>query len=325
MTPSGPVIQVGLVAANDPVCREHLRLTITAERFPIAQPGQFVHLCPAGANEASGAPGGGNERRRPGEQGFMLRRAFSIAGLRRTRTGTSIEILYRVMGRGTRWLASLRAGNRISVLGPAGNTFPVHPAKSHAWLVAGGVGLPPLLWLAEALHAAGKQVVAFCGARSADLLPIGMDPDCAPATDARTAHLCVRELAAHAVPAVISTDDGSLGYRGQVGEAMAAYHACHAMPAADLVVYACGPEAMLRSVAQHCGQRGLECYVCMERAMACGIGTCQSCVVPVRDPADPEGWRYVLCCTEGPVFAAGDVIWDDPQRPERKQQVHCGK
>ncbi len=314
-------MQNARVTANEAVCREHLRLTLAVPCFPDVRPGQFVHVCPAHAStsaEATAPPAG------VAEPNFMLRRAFSIAGLRRIDAGTLLEILYRVVGRGTRWLASLRPGNEISVLGPAGNTFPLVAGKGRAWLAAGGVGLPPLLWLAETLRAAGKNVVAFCGARSADLLPLGVNPEGTPAADAREARLCVRELAAHGVPAVISTDDGSLGYRGQVGEALATYAAGDATPATDLVVYACGPEPMLRAVARHCERRGVECYVCMERAMACGIGTCQSCVVPVGDPADPEGWRYALCCTEGPVFAAGDVLWDDPQRQQRTPPTCCG-
>ncbi|MFQ5473626.1 MAG: dihydroorotate dehydrogenase electron transfer subunit, partial [Dehalococcoidia bacterium] len=76
------------------------------------------------------------------------------------------------------------------------------------------------------------------------------------------------------------------------------------------VVYTCGPERMMQFVAGYCADRGIECYACMERSMACGMGTCQSCVVPVRNESDEQGWSYRLCCTEGPVFNAREIIWE---------------
>ena len=297
-------IQTGTVVGNDLVCREHYRLRLRMPQLGPAAPGQFVHL--GGAAEGTEA-----DRAAP-----LLRRAFSIAGLERDGAQAELVVIYRVVGRGTAWLARLEPGQRLSVLGPVGKAFPLPGGGQRAELVAGGVGLPPMLWLAEALARAGVACTVFCGARSADLLPLQLVADAAvqPDATAATARLCVAEFARVNVPAVISTDDGSAGWRGSVADAWRQWSATQAEPAAQRVVYTCGPEPLMRSVAETCVADSVQCYVCLERAMACGIGTCQSCVVPVRDTSDADGWRYALCCTEGPVFDARDVHWDDPQR-----------
>ncbi len=242
----------------------------------------------------------------------MLRRAFSIAGFRRVAEGIEISIIYRVVGTATRRMESLAEDDHLSVLGPLGNSFPVHSSKPTAWLVAGGVGLPAMLMLAEALHEAGKSAVAFYGAQSDDLIALTLAPSMPLSTDAERAVLAAAEFARAETPVIVSTDDGSLGFHGHVGAALETYNRANPIEPDDVVVYTCGPERMMRFVAEHCCVRGIECYVCMERAMACGTGTCQSCVVPLRDSADPEGWQYRLCCRDGPVFDARDILWDQP-------------
>ncbi len=309
------MIQTATVIDNEPLCREHYRLTVRVPTFPAARPGQFVHIAwqaPSGKGygvlDADARQAGTSWARGCGAP--MLRRAFSIANLRRSGDGADIGVIYRVVGKGTRWMATLRRGDGISILAPLGNGFAIPQGKPQAWLIAGGVGLPPMHWLAEALRAADRRTIAFCGAQTADLLALTLDLDNPPAADARSATPSTTEFARHGVPVVISTDDGSLGYHGHIGAAMAAYHQANATPADELVVYTCGPEGMMRFVAQYCAARGIECYVCMERSMACGTGTCQSCVVPVHDESDSQGWRYRLCCTEGPVFNAKTIVWE---------------
>lgn len=219
-------------------------------------------------------------------------------------------MIYRVVGTATRWLATLKKGDSISVMGPLGRGFPLSESKANAWLIAGGVGLPPLLWFAEALRNSGKKAVAFCGAQSSDLLALQLDPCNPPAVNASRATMSAAEFSEMGAPVVISTDDGSVGYRGHIGAALEAYAQANPPRAEDLVAYTCGPERMMRFVAEFCAKRGIECYVCVERNMACGTGMCQSCIVPVLDQHDSAGWRYRLCCTEGPVFDAARVIWD---------------
>jgi len=106
---------------------------------------------------------------------------------------------------------------------------------------------------------------------------------------------------------VISTDDGSLGFRGYVGSAMAVYHRANPIGGAELVVYTCGPEPMMEAVAEICHTATARCLVSLETPMACGIGICFSCVAKVRQ-AD-GGWDYKRTCVEGPVFDAEQIVW----------------
>lgn len=285
------------VVSHEIPCRDHRRLTLLLPCLDDAHPGQFLYIGQPPNDESS--------RSRP-----FLRRAFSIGGLRSRGGQSETDIIYRIHGSGTRWMASLRSGDRVSVLGPLGHGFEIVSSKPNAWLVAGGVGLPPMLWLAERLHDAGKTTVAFVGARTRELVPLKMaDVHNLSRSDASPV-FAAEEFNQIDTPIVPATDDGTLGFEGTVCQALATYHGVWDGDAAGVVVYCCGPEAMMAAVSDWCADHEIECYVCLERAMACGMGTCQSCVVRVRDPADEEGWSYALCCSQGPVFDARDVIWD---------------
>ncbi|MHC5110097.1 MAG: dihydroorotate dehydrogenase electron transfer subunit [Planctomycetota bacterium] len=299
-------IQIANVVSLSRLCREHFQLTLEMNAFRDARPGQFVHIKPQAymthTNGDAGVP--------VDEPTFpLLRRAFSIAALRRLESRVQIDLIFRVVGTATRWMSGLLRGDEVSVLGPLGNVFPV-AEKTNAFLVAGGVGLPPMLWLSDWLREHDKSCVAFYGAQSRELLAIELGADGDYATDAKAVSRGPDRFSRNGTGLVISTDDGSLGYRGYTIQAMEAFHEANLVDAGELVVYTCGPEIMMKSVARYCLDRGIECYACMERAMACGTGTCQSCVVEVIDDGDADGWRYQLCCTEGPVFAAGKVLWE---------------
>jgi dihydroorotate dehydrogenase electron transfer subunit len=249
----------------------------------------------------------------------MLRRPLSLAGRRDLDEGRCrLDIIYRVAGTGTRWLAGAIQGDQISILGPLGNGFTLRDDKALAVLVGGGVGIPPMIYLASALAQAGRRVVAFNGARTRTLLPLTLVPGAAPHADG-TPSPAVAEFAELGVPAAVATDDGSLGFAGLVSHAFenwlnaqcvarASLPALHPAPA-DLAVYSCGPEPMMRAVARTCLDRGIDCQLALERHMACGMGACQSCVVKVKDAAAPDGWSYKLCCTDGPVFDATQLLW----------------
>jgi dihydroorotate dehydrogenase electron transfer subunit len=288
---------------NAVICREHFLLTFEVSGFPEAHAGQFVQV-------ACGAP-------RMHQQAAMcdtplLRRPFSIAGLRRSCARVEIDLLGRIVGPGTAWLAALRPGDETDFLGPLGRPFTIDEHAAVHVLVAGGVGLPPLLWLAEKLHEAGRRAIAVCGATTADLLPLHLvtlpRPDGVPAPAA--------EAFAHVnTPVVITTDDGSLGLRGRASDGFEKLLAL-LRDAESVAVYTCGPEPMMRAVARICSQHRLHCQVCLERVMACGMGTCQSCVVRVRDDENApdstnvrNGRHYELCCKDGPVFDAARVVW----------------
>lgn len=305
------VIQTAHTVANRRLCRDHYRLTLRVPMLPPAKAGQFVHLGPERGLDDTSEAGHGrwtSELNLP-----MLRRAFSMAGLRRTAASVEVDVIYRVVGTATRWMESLRVGDPVSLLGPMGNSFPISDRKPVAWLVAGGVGLPPMFWLAAALHETTKSVIAFYGAQTHDLLALTLDPAAQPDRSAKIATPSAKEFTECGARTVISTDDGSLGFRGYVGSAMTAYHQANPLDPDELVVYTCGPEPMMRFVAEHCVARRIECYVCVERNMACGTGMCQSCVVPIRDPNDSAGWSYRLCCIDGPIFEARDILWETPR------------
>ena len=167
ITSSGRLMEAAVVS-HEHLCQGHRRLVLALPPLRDACPGQFLHLGQPSDNQAA--------RSRP-----FLRRAFSIGGLRARGKTCEADIIYRIHGAGTQWMASLCVGDRVSALGPLGHGFEINPAKTVAWLVAGGVGLPPVLWLAERLQEAGKSAVAFFGARVQHLMPLKIgNPDNLP-------------------------------------------------------------------------------------------------------------------------------------------------
>ncbi|MBV8781593.1 MAG: hypothetical protein JO353_09365, partial [Phycisphaerae bacterium] len=234
----------------------------------------------------------------------VLRRPFSLAGREDRADGVVLSIIHRVIGVGTDWLAKLSAGDSVDLIGPLGNRFP-KPPSNFGIFIGGGVGIPPLLYLAQRWRS--LQLLAFCGATTRDLLPLTIIP--AEQLDPAEPVMGIDELARHGVASVISTDDGSFGFRGLVTNALEAYldRALPGMNECDRpVLYTCGPEGMMKRVAAIAHERQLDCYVAVERAMACGMGTCQSCVIRVRKGDD---WRYALSCTEGPILRGSDLLW----------------
>jgi dihydroorotate dehydrogenase electron transfer subunit len=296
-------------------CSAHFELTLAIEDFPPALPGQFLEvLCrPPHAEHCYGAPQHSQTPPPPPAASAilnpqftaMLRRPFSIAGLRRSSNGCEIDLLGRITGEGTTWLAARNPGDAIDVLGPLGHGFSMPPQGARVLLVAGGIGLPPIRWLGEELRKQNIPCDAIYGAMTRDSMPVTLLSE--PPADG-SGSVCVDEFARHGIKTVLTTDDGSCGMRGRVTDGMHLW--CDEVGDLRCVqVYACGSVAMLQGVARICAERGLPCEVAMERKMACGMGTCQSCVVPVADTAIEPGWRYALCCTDGTVFNAADVLW----------------
>ena len=303
------------MAANRKLCGRHYLLRLALPEFPPTQAGQFVQLqcrfpTPQVSIHEADWPARGRPRLTQPELADMepfLRRPLSLAGREDLHDRVELELIYRVTGTGTAWLSGVAAGETLSVLGPLGNAFPLRADKPLAALLGGGVGIPPLIYLARTLAQAGKSVVAFLGVRSADFLPVSLLGDTAPRGDGGP-NLCVTEFARCGVPAAVATDDGSLGFAGMASQPLLRWLDEHRVDPADLTVYACGPEKMMRVVADACAARSIECLLSLERHMACGMGTCQSCVVKIRSDS-PPGWSFKLCCSDGPVFDARDVMW----------------
>jgi len=303
----------GRVLSNRPVCLEHYLLRLAVSGFPPSQPGQFINIRCGSADvpsprEAEWRQGSWPRLRQPELLGRqpLLRRPFSLCGRRDVGGAAELEVIYRVVGVGTSLLAGLGEAAELNILGPLGRGFWPVDDRPAAAVVGGGAGIPPLLYLAEGLRSAGKETVAFAGARTGRLLPLTVGQT-EPPSQAGRPTMCTAEFSARGVPAVIATDDGSVGATGLIHEAFGGWLNAQADPN-RLAVYACGPAAMMKAVADLCLARGVPCQLALERHMACGLGTCQGCVVKVKaDTA--EGWAFRLACTDGPVFEAGELVW----------------
>lgn len=229
-------------------------------------PGMFVHLRIAQGTD------------------FILRRPFSV----HRASGETIEILYQVLGRGTRALSLAERGASMDAVGPLGRGWRIPESTTHALVVAGGLGVAPMGGLVEELAARGVAVSVALGAPTAERL------------------LSLDLLEASARRVEVATDDGSRGSSGFVTE-VASRLISEDSPD---VVYACGPEAMCCVVARMAADAGIPCQVSLERLMACGIGACLSCVVSTSN-------GLKKACVDGPVFNAGEVLWESSETPPR--------
>ena len=314
-TSAGRGVFIGKVLSNEPICRDHYRLALGVNAMPPTKPGQFVQLqCRGLAAQVGARAVDWPPRRLPrltqpelADKEPLLRRPLSIAGRRDNGGRSELQFIYRTIGTGTGWLAGVRRGQELSLLGPLGNAFDISADKPLAALIGGGVGIPPMIYLAQAMAKAGRQTTAFSGAKTRDLLPLRLAGG-VEVSPAGVPALCAEEFSQYGVPSVIATDDGSAGVAATVSDAFRNWLDSRRPDADRLVVYSCGPEPMMRAVAEICLSHGCRCQLAMERHMACGMGTCQSCVVKTRSD-DDRGWKFSLCCTDGPVFDAGRLLW----------------
>jgi dihydroorotate dehydrogenase electron transfer subunit len=285
-----------------------------ADCFAQAQAGQFVQLACRDLNDFR-------------QTDPILRRPFSIAGISRNYNQLRpcsaekplghdrifLEIIYRVLGPGTTWLSRRKAGDSINLLGPLGNGFSMPQQKeTKIILIGGGVGLPPLFFLADQLAQAGfAQVLGFGGARTKShfettaVIKNG-DPD--PLIPA----LILEQFNRSGTNSVIATEDGSLGFAGSIIQALEMFLQKQNEWNKSRI-FACGPKGMLKAVADLAQRRNMTGQVCMENYMSCGIGLCQSCVVAVKTAStEPDGaaGKYKLVCSNGPVFDMEKIIWD---------------
>jgi len=276
-----------------------------------AKPGQFVHVrCDDGC--------------RP-----LLRRPFSIHRIQNSEVRgqkskvkgkvtirDTVEILYKVVGEGTRILIEKKEGEELNLIGPLGNGFrlPVTSNQLPVVLVAGGVGIASLLFLAEEIK---LPVTVLIGAKTKDQV------------------LCEDDFKKLGCEVKISTEDGSYGYKGLVTELLKTFlSAFRTLPEGarshrdgvhSAFIYACGPRPMLKGVAEIAGKDNIPCQVSLEEHMACGLGACLGCAIkvkmpdsgcwmPVKTSASVQGLgssiQYKRVCKDGPVFDASEVIWE---------------
>lgn len=268
--------------------RIHAKKTISDKVFALeldcpeiaaaARPGQFVQL------------------KLINDKNSLWPRPFSIHHA----TEKLLTITIKKYGKTTALIDRLNEGDSIMTTGPLGNSFENPPKGVPIYLVAGGVGLPPIHFLCESLLKAGyppDSIKFYSGARTADEL-LGDD-----------------EIKKLGVDYVVATDDGSRGIKGYITEPVAVDITTYRTknPGHAPVVFSCGPMIMLQHLADVC--YGLTCYLSLEQLMPCGWGVCNGCAVKVKSSCqekteDERGFRLARVCREGPVFNAAEVLWE---------------
>jgi len=264
------------IISNQEVSPGYFRMRITAPpELSGARPGQFVMVRVRDAIDP------------------LLRRPFGIFDVGMVaseypgcNSTTYLEMLYKVVGKGTEALSLYHHGDRVDIIAPLGTGFDLGDPGEEKILVGGGIGIAPLYYLAKTL-VEHSRVRFFLGGRTRDDI------------------LCVTEFERLGVETYVATDDGTLGDRGLVTEVMER-HISEDGP--KKTIYACGPMPMLKAVAGIARQTGTPCQVSLEAYMACGMGACLGCVVKGKDHAD-ETPDYRCVCKDGPVFAFDQLMW----------------
>ncbi|MCM8816558.1 MAG: dihydroorotate dehydrogenase electron transfer subunit [Candidatus Omnitrophica bacterium] len=229
---------------------------VFANKFNIQpNPGQFVHIL---------------------TKATFIRRPFSIAGC----TDQWVRILFKIRGPGTKKLSEVKKGMQLDIIGPLGNSFPSVDKKAKIYLVAGGIGIAPILFVAEQFVKEKRYFKLFYGARNHKDLLIQFLPD-------------------GEYIKFFTTDDGSFGKKGTVVEV---FEKKSEEEKPD-IVFAAGPMKMLEKLSISCKQHNIDAYISLENIMFCGLGVCQGCVIETID-----GYKRV--CKEGPIFNSKKIKWN---------------
>jgi dihydroorotate dehydrogenase electron transfer subunit len=283
------------VAFNRRISAAYRHLGVVARGFPRAfGPGQFVMVRPSFAADP------------------FLPRAFSIYRIAPAADGAvpAVEILYKVLGKGTQCLSRMATGQEVEILGPLGNSFTVPEGVDTAVLVAGGIGVPPIAALAQHLHnpqTAIRDRLVFLGGKTSEDI------------------LCVKDFEAAGATVHVTTEDGSRGTRGLITDLLGPFLAScgdrvtwqsgkqedPTRPVAHspgrLSIFTCGPPGMLAAVARLAETFGVPCQTSVEANMACGFGACMGCAIGAR--SNGSGPKYKLVCKDGPVFESRELEW----------------
>lgn len=245
-----------------------VRLSLEAPTIAaIARPGQFI-----------------NVKASPGFDP-LLRRPFSI---HRILDDGTVQVIFKILGKGTKALAALQPGQRLDIVGPLGNAFATAEAMC---LLGGGLGIAPLLFLAQTI------LGRVAGARPALTIILA-------ARNEVELSCFVPDFAALGVKLHLVTDDGTLGEKGVITDLFP-----RVLDTAQAwQIASCGPYPMMRAVAAICRERQWRCQVSLETMMACGISACLGCAVPASEQ-DSKGRQYLHVCQDGPIFWGGDIKW----------------
>ncbi len=326
----------------------------------------YRHLGIAAAAFPPGFAAGSFVMVRPPQVGDpFLPRAFSIYRVSRTADAMPVvEILYKIVGKGTQYLAGQESGQEIELLGPLGKSFTPPPPDRTAVLVAGGIGVPPIAALARTL--ASREGSEVRGPRSEVRDRVsGVRCQVSEAESPSTVHgplptadaprstvhspqsmvhgpssmvaflggktaediLCVSDFKEVGIEPHITTEDGSLGTRGLITDLLGPFLAGPPLTThhSPLTLYTCGPPGMLAAVARLAEGYGVPCQASVEANMACGFGACMGCAIETRSSS--PGRQYKLVCKDGPVFDAREIAWgweSDDGRAASREPRKCG-
>lgn len=253
--------EIARVVSQESLADGIYSMWIQTEASESAKPGQFLSLY---TNDAS----------------RLLPRPISICEIDREKG--RLRVVYRVTGQntGTEQFSRMSAGDRIPVVGPLGNGFPVKEAiGKRVFLMGGGIGVPPILELAKQMECGKKQIVAGY----------------------RDAHIFLKEEFEQNGELYISTEDGSVGTKGNVPDAIRENGLD-----AD-IIFACGPTPMLRAIKEFAKEKKIACYISLEERMACGIGACLGCVCRTKERDPHTNVHNARICKDGPVFLSTEV------------------
>jgi len=268
-------IKTGQVIENKEVVKDYFVLSILLHSSKCnARPGQFAMI------------------RKQNVTDPLLSRPLGLYSVHQTEAGAVVEFLYHVVGKGTIAMSRLVVGDRVTILAPLGNPFDLHfESRSHIVLVAGGIGLAPLTYIADYLSetmVANIKLTLYMGASTAPAL-VG-----------------VKRMERFCSDIKIATDDGSVGFKGTITDLF--QRDLPAMDHKNMAIFACGPSAMARQLARLIASYDIPCHISMEERMACGIGSCLGCAIKIRTP--DNSWVYRRVCKDGPVFDIRDIVWD---------------
>ncbi len=221
-----------------------------------------------------------------------LRRPFSFYGIKTLNGLRSFEILYKVVGTGTRMMKEIKPKESLDIIAPLGNGFSIPEDVKRAIIVSGGIGLAPLVFLAESIRKNNKAEIIFLhgGQSRKDIIDIERIEKVS--SDIR-----------------ICTEDGSMGSKMLVTELLIEYLE-NSVENTQGIIFSCGPKAMLKIVSSIAGRFNIPCQVSLESFMACGFGACLGCALKVYQERSNE-IMYERVCKEGPVFDSRRIIWDE--------------
>lgn len=251
-----------VIISNEPIAKDFYQIIFDWDQeISIPEPGQFLTIRISDGTVP------------------LLRRPFALSGYEKKNQKASI--IYQKRGAATEILAGKKAGDKLDIIGPMGNSFKIEDSIDTCVIVAGGIGLGPMLYTASYLKTIGRKVLFIFGAKNKSFIP-------------------QKDIFSSLSP-VICTDDGSEGFIGTTVDYLLSIKNEDIKSA---MVFACGPMPMLKGCHEFAMKNNLHCHVSMEQIMACGVGACMGCAIKVEyEPG------FARVCSEGPVFNSQDIAW----------------